>query len=273
MTTKLLNRVTAVGVSKAIQVPRQVAQHSVYTEFRSLAATKISAVTLKLQGSLVGPREYAPGGIESGISMNDDVLTGVITDPGIVIGSTPERVANVAFDYQINGISYSKGAVAAGSVFSAAHMVAAGTGKWGVVNIYINAAGLIITRVPGSSQTGSQSYASAALAHVAGDALNMPVPDVCYIGRILINADSSTWTANTDDLTNGSEVTTATFLSETTSFFDLATHVFSAPEIINQKAMWHRIEKNVEYVRHYLSTLTGTGKLSSYHYTGGVKRG
>lgn len=270
MAIKLFDAATAVGVSRIVKINRQVEQHTVYAEFKSLAATKISALIIKLQGSLLGERRYAVGGAESGISMNDDVLTGVISDPGIVIGSTPERVANVAFDYQINGVSYSKGAVAAGSVFTAAHVVAAGTGNWGVVNIYINAAGLIITRVPGSSQTGSQSYASAALAHAAADALNMPIPDVCYIGRILINADSSTWTANTDNLTNGSELTTATFISETSAFIDLATHTFSANEITAQKALFHVVDKNIKCARLYLSTLTGTGEVSAVYMVGGI---
>jgi hypothetical protein len=98
----------------------------------------------------------------------------------------------------------------------------------------------------------------------------MPVPDVCYIGRILINSDGTTWTANTDDLTDASDLTTATFISETSSFIDLATHTFTSAEITAQKALFHVVDKNVKYVRTYLSTLTGTGEVSNWYTVGGI---
>jgi hypothetical protein len=270
MAIKLFDAVTAVGVSRPVKINRQVEQHTVYAEFQSLAATKISAVTIKVQGSMFGTRPVAipPAGV-SGISMNDDVATGIISDPVIAIGSTAEEISHAAFNYRIADVNYSIAADASvATTFTAAHVIAAS--KWGVVNLYINAAGTILTRVPGSSQTGTQSYASAAAAHTAGDALTMPVGGVCYIGRILINTDGTTWTANTDDLTDGSDLTTATFISETSSFIDIATHTFSAAELTAQKALFHIVDKNVKYARLYLSTLTGTGEVNAWHTVGGI---
>lgn len=243
MGLKILNAVTAKGVGPAIKIPVDVVEHTYYTYFESLAATKISALTVNLQGSLTG----------------EDKDTGVISDPAIAIGSTAERVANGAFDYQIDNVSYSKAAVSAGSVFTVAHTIAAS--KFGIINLYINAAGTIITKVPGADQTAAQSYATAAAAHTAADAIPL-TSDVCYIGRILINNNGALWTANTDDLTDASDVTTATFISATSSFKNLSENAFDAAEITDQKSMIHVVNKPVKYVRAYVSALTGTGEIS-----------
>lgn len=235
----MIDRATATKASQARKIDN-ITEHTVYASFRSLAATKISALTVKLQGSELG---------------TDDTL-GVITDPTLVIGSTAERVANSAFDYLINGTTYSKAAVAAGSVFTAAHIVSAT--KFGVILLYINTAGAISSKVP----LATQAYATAALAHTAADTIAADA-NICYIGRILINAGAGAWTANTDDMTAASDLTTATFLSETSTFIDLASHAFSAAEITAQKAMFHVSNKGIKYTRLYLSTLTGTGEVTA----------
>lgn len=253
MATNLMSAVTAVGVSNSLKPPTGKIQHTVYVNFKSLAATKITAVVMKFQGSMT----------------NAGAITGVISDPVIAIGSTAERVANGAFNYRIENVNYSKGAVAAGSTFTAAHVIAASS--WGAINLYVNIAGTIISRVPGSSQTGIQTYASAALAHAAADAIIYPDPyGACYIGRILINSDGTTWTANTDDMTNASDLTTATFISDTPSFTDVQTHTFSAAEITAQKAKFHITDITEKYIRLYLSTLTGTGEVNAYYQSGGA---
>lgn len=239
MSHKLINAATAVKASEAIRANNN-SEHTVYANFRSLAAVKVSAVTIKLQGSETGT----------------DNETGVISNPTLVIGSTAERVANSAFDYLINGTTYTKAAVAAGSVFTSAHVVSAT--KFGVILLYINAAGTIISKVPLATQT----YNTAALAHAAADVI-LTNNEECHIGRILINAGAGAWTANTDDMTAASDLTTATFLSETSTFIDLASHDFSAAEITTQKAMFHVTNKGVQFVRLYLSTLTGTGEVNA----------
>jgi len=242
---KLLSGATAVGASVAVSVggQRHIVDHTVQAEFVSRAATKISAVTLKLQGSLT--------------SRDDD--DAVVSDPAIAIGSTAERVANGAFNYRLAGTNYSKAAVAAGSVFTAAHVVSAT--KYGVVLLYVDSSGNISSTVPAATQ----AYATAELAHVAGDAIQTSGHGTVYIGRILINADAGDWTANTDDMTDASDLTTATFISATPDFFDIASHTFTAEEITAQKAMFHVTAKSVKSVRVYLSTLTGTGTVDVYY--------
>lgn len=241
MAHRLLDGVSSVGASRSLRV-HNILDHTVYCTFKSLAAVKVSAVTLNLQGS----------------EKNTDNQTGVISDPVLAIGSTAERVANGAFDFLIKETSYSKAAVAAGSVFTAAHVISASS--WGVILIYINAAGLIITTVP----LATQAYASAALAQTAADTqqvIDLGDSSKCYIGRILINSDGTTWTANTDDMTDASDLVTATFISETSTFTDIVSHTFTADEITAQKAIFHVANMGARFVRLYLSTLTGTGEV------------
>ncbi len=257
---KLLDGVTAVGVSDAIygrSTSLSVIDHTVQVQFESRAATKISAVTIRLQGSQTGVVA------DTGVIGDDDNDS----DPALVVGSTATRVANSAFNYQIKGTSYSKAAVAAGSVFTDAHVIGDGASAlWGVILIYVDVNGLIVTKVPLSPQI----YASAELAHVAGDALVHP-GNAAYIGRILIQSDSTTWTANTDDMTNASDLTTATFLSESGDFFDLVSHTFTAKELVSQRAMFHVTAKSIPYARLYLSTLTGTGKVTGWWHGAEVR--
>ena len=245
MAHKLLDGATAVGASRSIKIGEYINEHRVDVHFKSLAATKISALTIKLQGS----------------ATNDGATTGVVSTPTLAIGSTPERFANAAFIFRLNNTNYSKGAVAAGSVFTAAHVIGDGASAlWGAINIYINAAGTMVTQVPLTPQI----YASAALAHAAADAI-VTTSDLCYIGRILIQSDTTTWTANTDDMTNGSELTTATFISDTSTFTDIQTYTFDATDITRQKATFHVTDMGGQFVRLYLSTLTGTGTVDAYY--------
>jgi hypothetical protein len=246
MAFKLLDGVTAIGASPTIKVGKNVIDHTCDVEFTSLAAAKISALTVVLQGA----------------STNKHALTGPITSPTLAIGSTAEQWKTGTFYYRINGTNYSKTTVANGVEFSAAHSVS--TSKYGVILCYINTAGAVSTKVVASPQ----AYASAALAHAAADTYHLAnyTSDLCYIGRILIAADGGdAWVGNTDDLTDASDLTTATFLSETITFMDLGTNAFSAGEITAQRAMWHTTAKNVKYVRMFVSALTGTGEIDGWY--------
>jgi hypothetical protein len=104
--------------------------------------------------------------------------------------------------YKLGGAQYSKGATD-NLTFSAGHIVSAN--KFGVILIQINAAGTISTKVPGATQ--SYNDAPSALAALpAVDAGNVA------LGYIAIANNAGDWTANTDDMTNGSDLTTATFV-------------------------------------------------------------
>lgn len=246
MAFKLLDGVSAIGASPTIKVGKNVIDHTCDVEFSSLAASAISALTVVLQGA----------------STNRHSLTGPITNPTLAVGSTAEQWKTGTFYYMINGTSYTKATVAAGVAFSAAHAVTAE--KYGVVLCFINSAGAVSTKVV----SATQAYDTAAAAHAAADTYQaaQTTSDLCYIGRILINAESGNdWNANTDDLTNGSDLTTATYLSETITFSDLATNAFSAGEITAHRAMWHVTAKNVKYVRMFVSALTGTGEINGWY--------
>lgn len=238
---KVLNNVSAVGASRCIKVRENQDAIDVYAEFDSLAAVKISAVTIEIQGSI----------------NNLEDLTGVLDSPALAIDSTPTKFANGAFKHRINGTNYSVAADSAGNAFTAAHVIGNGSDNlWGGIWIGINSAGTFVTRVPLTPQI----YTSAALAHAAIDAI-VDRSDLCYVGRIIINANAKTFTANTSNLTDGDGVTTATFISATSKFITLDTHQFSGDEITAQKAMWHIRNKGTNYARAYLSTLTGTGRV------------
>ncbi len=121
----------------------------------------------------------------------------------LAIHGTPEdfQTTTTAY-YTIAGAQYTKAAAVVTS-FTAAHVINANT--FGVILVQINAAGTISTKVP----LATQLYASAALALAA-----LPDPDAgnVALGYIAIANNAGTWTANTDDLTNASDVTTAAFV-------------------------------------------------------------
>jgi hypothetical protein len=238
---KLFDAVTAVGVSRAIKLSN-VKDHNVEVFIRSLAATPISAVTVSLQGSTKGT----------------DASTGLVDSSGLVIGALDATKLKVgSFNYRIANTNYSK--TAAESTFTAAHVVSGS--KYGVILVYINAAGTVTTAVP----LATQAYTTAALAHAAADNYNTAIksPATLLIGRILIAADAGGWTANTDDLTDGSDLTTATFLSESSSFVTFETHVFSSDELTACRATFVKVEYPVKHVRLYLPVLTGTGEVTA----------
>lgn len=256
MAFKLLDGATAIGASRAVLVGKKITDHTNEAELVSLAVTAISAATVILQGA-TRQKKFTP----SGGRPIPESETGPITNPTLAIGSTAEQWKTGTFTYRIADTNYTKTTVAAGAAFSAAHVVSAS--KYGVILCYINSSGTVSTKVP----LATQAYTTAAAAHTAADAYDAihRTSDLCYIGRILIAADAGDWTAITDDLTDGSDLTTATFLSETSSFYDLATCEFDADQITAHRAMWHCVNKNAKWVRHYLSVLTGTGEVNSWY--------
>jgi hypothetical protein len=82
--------------------------------------------------------------------------------PGLAVGSTATDIANVAFDFQISGVRYSKAAVAAGTATGLTTVIPQAT--YGAIALDIVAAGTITVVGATANATG---YASAALA-IAG---------------------------------------------------------------------------------------------------------
>jgi len=137
------------------------------------------------------------------LARGDSGVTELIRKGTLAIHSTPEQFATTAIAaFRVAGVVYTK-AVTGALTFTAAHTITAS--KFGVVLIQINAAGTVSTKVPGATQ----AYNSAPLALAA-----LPSPDAgnVSLGYIAIANNAGDWVANTDDLTDASDVTTAAFV-------------------------------------------------------------
>jgi hypothetical protein len=133
---------------------------------------------------------------------------GIVSPTALGIGTTAEKIASTAFQYYINGIVYSKSAVAAGTAFSAADTInvgAAGGSFWGIWAVQINTAGTISTKSPAADQT----YANEAAAIV-----DLPDADTgnVRIGYVTVQSNAGvSWVANTGDLTPTSDCLDSNF--------------------------------------------------------------
>lgn len=256
MAKKIMDAVTAVGVSKAQKVGHHgIVNHTLDISFNDTVANEasdISALVVSLCGSVTG----------------EDKDTGMISRPALAIGSTAENVKTGTFNYQIDNVSYSKTTVAAGTAILAGldglsttvgdYTVA--LAKFGGFKVYINASGTLGFAFPALTQ----SYATIALANAAVDALpSRYAGNYIEIGKILIDAKELTaWTAGTSDLTDTSDVDFANFISVGSSFHVLATKTFDATELLEGRALFTQDAVCIPYIRAYVSTLTGTGSVT-----------
>jgi len=132
--------------------------------------------------------------------------TGLLTHPRIevddraVAKTTATKLRWGNFDYVIDGVTYHKAAGYA-QAFTAAHLVSLDC--WGSILLRINAAGTFSTLVTGATQATAMAYANSAAALAALPAVG---DGYCAVASIVIEADGSTWTANTDDLVAASDL-------------------------------------------------------------------
>jgi len=129
---------------------------------------------------------------------------GLISAPTFSVNAAPEKFDTTAFVGRAASTFVEKAAAAA-QLFTAAHVISLAT--FGVVLFQMDSAGTITSKVP----LATQAYPTAAQALAA-----LPAPDAnkVALGYLAIAAKAGTaWTANTDDLTNGSDVATAAFTS------------------------------------------------------------
>jgi len=137
---------------------------------------------------------------------------GLLTIGTLAIDATAEKFKTTTTAYfRVGSIQYSKAAATA-IAFSSADTIntaaAAGT-FWGIWLVQVNAAGTVSTKSPSADQV----YTTAALALAA-----LPSADSgkVALGYIRVNSKAGVkWTATTDDLTDGSDCTTATFTDAT----------------------------------------------------------
>ena len=131
-------------------------------------------------------------------------LNEIVVATTIAKHSVAEQLATAICRVLVGG-KYVEKAAATAITFTAAHVVTAS--KFGCILVQIDNAGTISTKVVAATQ----AYDTAAEALV-----NLPAADSgnVRLGYIAIANNAGDWTANTDDLTDGSDLTTATFVSD-----------------------------------------------------------
>jgi hypothetical protein len=137
---------------------------------------------------------------------------GVLDDPNLAIGSTPANVATGAFDYSINGVTYSKGAVAAGT---APGNDVVPLGLYGAVALDIDSAGTITAIEAPANATG---YASASLAAAA---LPTVLTTRVRIGYVTASKSDGAFTFGTTSLAAANTTVAYTDSAVNTGYTDL----------------------------------------------------
>ena len=142
----------------------------------------------------------------------------VINAPTLSTGSTAENVATTAFQYRIDGVTYTKAAVTAGTALGITDTINTGaaTGTfYGGFLAQINAAGTISFVAAAADQV----YTSEAAAEVAIRATAATAGSV-IIGYFVVGATADAdWVAGTDDLTAASDCTSVTYWSAPAAHF------------------------------------------------------
>lgn len=227
-------------------------RHKIDWNIAPLGVGKVTAAKIMIQGA------EDPASVSSGVSTPVDG-DGAIISPQLAVGSTTTNIAHGLFYYRVNGVNASKAANAVGVVFSAVHAVAAS--KFGAINVYIDIGGTISTKINSASQTDVLAHDTAALALAEALSTEMVHPtDTVKIGTILIENNGTQWDANTDDLVDTIDVTTATFFSDTSDFVEIDEYELNADDIINQKGVFY-LDPSLpdKYIRYFLSVITGNG--------------
>lgn len=195
------------------------------------------------------------GSVAVKVKKMPSTLSGLLHTVGLAIDAVPEKFQFGLHVGAVAGVLFEKAATTA-KTFTAAHVITAN--KFGVILVQETVAGVVSTKVPLSPQ--AYNDAASALA-----ALPAPDADNIAIGYIAIANNAGDWTANTDDLTNGSDVTTATFnntpvpatvvdlLDSAVSFADGAL----AEATLNTDNTKLVVEADEDYVLQYTSDGTG----------------
>ena len=157
---------------------------------------------------------------------------GLLDDPNLAIGSTPANVATGAFDYSIAGVTYSKGAVAAGT---APGNDVVPLGLYGAVALDIDAAGTIAAVEAPANATG---YATAV---AAAAALPVAAYNKVRIGFVTATKSDTAFTFGTTAL-NAANTTVAYADGDVnTGFGDLLTDadqtVFTSVATLGQRGL------------------------------------
>ena len=142
---------------------------------------------------------------------------GLLTPPGLAIGNPVESYsANGNVRYTINGAQYDDNSSRTSTIFqdntaSVLNWVVTGANKFGACLVEIDD-GTVGSGAMCRVSNMSQSYATAAeaLAHLPANDSNCPIT----YGAIVVQAKNATWTANTDDLTPGSDCVSVQYIDK-----------------------------------------------------------
>lgn len=151
------------------------------------------------------------GGVTNGtdgevIPVTPALSDAIVLDGNLAISATAEKFKTTqTLVYFKNGVSHTKAATD-NLTFTAAHTITAS--KFGCIRLQIDAAGTISTKVVNATQ----AYDDAPTALAA-----LPAADVdkIAIGYIAIANNAGDWVGNTNNLTDGGDVTTAAFVDAT----------------------------------------------------------
>lgn len=238
------------GASKSIKIIGRSKQnieeyqHIVNFSIKPTGMTRVTTAKIQIQGS--------PNNNEEG----------AIIPAGLKLGTIPERIANGLFYYQINGENKSLAENLVGSVFSFQHKIAAS--KYGAINVYVDAAGTISTRIHDTDQAGTIAYddANNALKSALSDYFPHPANKI-KIGTLIIQNNGTLWTATFDSLTD--DITAVTFFDDVSDFISIEEYDLSNdPDAIDrQKGGFYIVESKPDfYMRFFVYDISGDGEFT-----------
>lgn len=144
--------------------------------------------------------------------LSEGASDGIINASTLSTGSTPENVATTAFQYRIDGVTYTKAAVAAGTALGITNTINTGAAAgifYGGFLCQINAAGTISFVAAAADQV--ETTAAAAL--TAAQAITPTAGNVA-VGWFVVGAKTGAdWVAGTDDLTAASDCASVSYTS------------------------------------------------------------
>lgn len=134
--------------------------------------------------------------------------TGLISAPGLVIGSTDDQIGNVAFNYHIDGVARVAAAVAAGTAPTAQTVTA---DKWALYRLSVDAADSK-TVTPAADNVAGYDTEALAIAGIPATPANET--DMGYV--TVLTGAATAWIGATDAFEGGAAGNPAT----TTNYYD-----------------------------------------------------
>ena len=233
------NESTAIGASRPIKSNHRIQDHTVEIVCVGTSGT-ITACTVSIQGG------------------NDGLDTCVSTTA--LVGASAERVTNSAFYYQVDGTNYTIAAIPNGTILTTSYgtaMVQTITAsKYGGLVFVAGTAQTVRCITPNGTAVGVQAYDTFAEAKAALDALAIPA-GWCKIGTVVVADGGAGTTFGTTSL-----AVIGTFYPEYSPFYSLETHAFTTAEVSAQRALFAISGQHADYIRTFISSLSGTGKVT-----------